>query len=168
VLNLGLNDTTVEALAKQSGDTRFAYDSYRRFITMLSDVVLGIDSPPLRGDPRRPQGSQRYMLDTDLSARRLGALGRAATKERLEEELGEPFPQDPPCAAVGAISAVFGSWMKPARHHLSPPARHSGKLGHRGSTCRRWCSGNMGETSATRGGVHPQPVDREKQLYGSS
>ena len=77
VLNLGLNDETVEALAKKSGDRRFAYDSYRRFITMYSDVVLGIDAPSLRGNPRRAQGPQRLHARHRSRRRRLGRAGRA-------------------------------------------------------------------------------------------
>ena len=76
VLNLGLNDVTVAALAKKSGDRRFAYDSYRRFITMYADVVLGIAPPSLRGNPRRAQGTQRLHARHRSRSRRLGAAGR--------------------------------------------------------------------------------------------
>ena len=80
VLNLGLNDETVEALAKKSGDRRFAYDSYRRFITMYSNVVLGIEPPSLRGNPRRPQGPQRLHARHRSRRRRLGGARRRATR----------------------------------------------------------------------------------------
>ena len=80
VLNLGLNDETVEALAKKSGDRRFAYDSYRRFITMYSDVVLGVEPSSLRGNPRRPQGPQRLHARHRSLRRRTGRSWSAATR----------------------------------------------------------------------------------------
>src|SRR6202030_4034338 len=110
VLNLGLNDLTVEALARQSGDRRFAYDSYRRFITMYSDVVLGIEHHQFEDILDDIKDRAGYTLDTDLDADDWVALV-ARYKERLEEERGEPFPQDPHAQLWGAIGAVFGSWM---------------------------------------------------------
>jgi pyruvate,orthophosphate dikinase len=110
VLNLGLNDETVEALAQKSGDRRFAYDSYRRFITMYSDVVLGVGHHHFEEILDDHKDRNGYSLDTDLTAKDWEALvGRY--KEKLEEEHGEPFPQDPFKQLWGAISAVFGSWM---------------------------------------------------------
>src|SRR5712671_2154141 len=94
VLNLGLNDTTVEALAKRSGDRRFAFDSYRRFITMYSDVVLGIGHHHFEEILDDHKDRNGYSLDTDLTADDWIAMVERF-KERLEEELGEPFPQDP-------------------------------------------------------------------------
>ena len=84
VLNLGLNDVTVAALAEKSGDRRFAYDSYRRFITMYSDVVLGIAAPSLRGNPRRAQGPQRLHARHRSRRRRLGAARRSLQGARRE------------------------------------------------------------------------------------
>src|SRR5712675_992581 len=110
VLNLGLNDATVEALAKNSGDKRFAYDSYRRFITMYSDVVLGVGHHHFEEILDDHKDRKAYELDTDLEADDwVELVGRY--KERLEEEHGAPFPQDPHEQLWGAISAVFGSWM---------------------------------------------------------
>src|SRR5579862_8099012 len=93
VLNLGLNDQTVEALAEMSGDRRFAYDSYRRFITMYSDVVLGFEHSHFEDILDDHKDRQGYLLDTDLVAEDWVELV-ARYKERLEEERGEPFPQD--------------------------------------------------------------------------
>src|SRR6185437_8454360 len=110
VLNLGLNDETVEALAKKSGDRRFAYDSYRRFITMYSDVVLGLGHEHFEELLDHHKERQGYHLDTDLMADDWAELTELY-KKRVQEELGQPFPQDPHAQLWGAIGAVFGSWM---------------------------------------------------------
>src|ERR1700712_4511096 len=94
VLNLGLNDQTVEALARKSGDKRFAYDSYRRFITMYSDVVLGIGHHHFEEILDDHKDRNGYMLDTDLEADDWAGLVQRY-KERRAEEHDEPFPQDP-------------------------------------------------------------------------
>src|SRR6201993_4633161 len=110
VLNLGLNDVTVRALAAKSGDRRFALDSYRRFITMYSDVVLGIGHHHFEEILDEHKDRAGYTLDTDLSADDWVELVRLY-KERLEAKHGEPFPQDPHVQLWGAIGAVFRSWM---------------------------------------------------------
>lgn len=110
VLNLGLNDETVEGLAKQSGDARFAYDSYRRFIQMYSDVVLGIDHYTFEELLDLAKEDKGVSEDTDLTEADLRELV-AAYKATVEKELGEPFPQNPQDQLWGAIGAVFGSWM---------------------------------------------------------
>src|SRR5262249_33517003 len=110
VLNLGLNDATVEALARKSGDKRFAYDSYRRFITMYSDVVLGVGHHHFEEILDDHKDRHGYTLDTDLSAEDWVKLVKRY-KQRVAEEHGEPFPQDPRNQLWGAIGAVFGSWM---------------------------------------------------------
>src|SRR5262245_31265996 len=102
VLNLGLNDATVEALAKKSGDQRFAYDSYRRFITMYSDVVLGLPHHHFEEILDDHKDKNGYTLDTDLSADDWVELVERY-KERLEEEHGAPFPQDPHEQLWGAL-----------------------------------------------------------------
>src|SRR5689334_13564673 len=94
VLNLGLNDVTVEALARSSGDRRFAYDSYRRFITMYSDVVLGIGHEHFEEILEFHKEQKGYVLDTDLSAEDWAELIKRY-KARVKEETGEDFPQDP-------------------------------------------------------------------------
>jgi pyruvate,orthophosphate dikinase len=110
VLNLGLNDKTVEGLARQSGDARFAYDSYRRFIQMYSDVVLGVEHhlfEALLDDHKNARG---LVLDTELGGDDWKAVVEAY-KNQVATELGKPFPQDPGDQLWGAIGAVFGSWM---------------------------------------------------------
>src|SRR6188472_2217556 len=110
VLNLGLNDETVEALAKKSGDRRFAYDSYRRFITMYSDVVLGVGHEHFEEILELHKDQKGLTLDTELSADDWAELIKRY-KARVKEETGEDFPQDPQKQLWGAIGAVFGSWM---------------------------------------------------------
>src|SRR5580704_8445300 len=110
VLNLGLNDVTVAALAQKSGDKRFAYDSYRRFITMYSDVVLGIAHHHFEEILDEHKDRNGYTLDTDLDAADWEQLV-VRYKGRVEKEKGQPFPHDPHAQLWGAIGAVFGSWM---------------------------------------------------------
>lgn len=110
VLNLGLNDETVEGLAEQSGDARFAYDSYRRFIQMYSDVVLGIDHYTFEELLDLAKEDKGVSQDTDLTEADLRELV-AVYKATVEKDLGEPFPQNPQDQLWGAIGAVFGSWM---------------------------------------------------------
>src|SRR5690242_11461686 len=110
VLNLGLKDTAVEALAALSGDRRFAYDSYRRFITMYSDVVLGLEHHHFEDLLDAHKDRKGYQLDTDLDADDwITLVGRY--KEAVKNETGRDFPQDPHDQLWGAIGAVFLSWM---------------------------------------------------------
>ena len=109
VLNLGLNDATVEGLAATSGDARFAWDSYRRFIQMYSDVVLGLDHGRFEEALEIAKEDRGYNLDTELSARDWQALV-AEYKALVEELWGKPFPQEVHDQLWGAIGAVFGSW----------------------------------------------------------
>ena len=110
VLNLGLNDETVEGLAIGSGDERFAWDSYRRFIQMYSDVVLELDHGAFEEALEIAKEDRGYVLDTELSAENLKAL--VATYKRLvEEQWGKPFPQDVGEQLWCAVGAVFGSWQ---------------------------------------------------------
>ncbi|HEY6254717.1 MAG TPA: pyruvate, phosphate dikinase [Xanthobacteraceae bacterium] len=164
VLNLGLNDVTVEAVAKQSGDARFAYDSYRRFITMYSDVVLGVEHHLFEEILDDHKDRRGLTLDTELSADDWIALV-ARYKERLAEERGEPFPQDPQEQLWGAIGAVFGSWMNQRaityrRLHAIP--EHWGTA----VNIQAMVFGNMGETSATGVAFTRNPSTGEKRLYG--
>jgi pyruvate,orthophosphate dikinase len=164
VLNLGLNDATVEALAKQSGDRRFAYDSYRRFITMYSDVVLGIEHHHFEEILDDLKDRRGYTLDTDLEADDWVALV-ARYKERLEEEHGEPFPQEPHAQLWGAIGAVFGSWMN---QRAITYRRLHGIPEHWGTAVnvQAMVFGNMGDTSATGVAFTRNPSTGEKRLYG--
>src|SRR6478736_4935617 len=164
VLNLGLNDETVAALARKSGDPRFAYDSYRRFITMYSDVVLGIDAHHFEEILDEHKDSKGYMLDTDLEADDWKELVDHY-KERVKEERGEDFPQDPHAQLWGAIGAVFGSWMNQRaityrRLHSIPESWGTAV------NVQAMVFGNMGETSATGVAFTRNPSTGEKRLYG--
>src|SRR5215467_10253461 len=164
VLNLGLNDETVVSLAEKSGDRRFAYDSYRRFITMYSDVVLGVDHHHFEDILDDHKDRNSYELDTDLGADDWAELVERY-KERVEEELGEPFPQDPAKQLWGAIGAVFGSWMNQRaityrRLHNIPESWGTAV------NVQAMVFGNMGETSATGVAFTRNPSTGEKTLYG--
>ena len=110
ILNLGLNDETVEALAKESGDARFAYDSYRRFIQMFSDVVLGVEHHNFEDVLEEHKDRLGKSLDTELTGDDWKAVVKDF-KKLVQDERGEGFPQDPQAQLWGAIGAVFGSWM---------------------------------------------------------
>ena len=164
VLNLGLNDVTVKALATKSGDRRFALDSYRRFITMYSDVVLGIDHHHFEEILDDHKDRAGYTLDTDLNADDLEELV-ARYKERVKEERDEPFPQDPNAQLWGAIGAVFGSWMNQRaityrRLHNIPESWGTAV------NVQAMVFGNMGESSATGVAFTRNPSTGEKKLYG--
>jgi pyruvate, orthophosphate dikinase len=164
VLNLGLNDVTVAALAEKSGDKRFAYDSYRRFITMYSDVVLGIPHHHFEEILDEHKDLNGYTLDTDLDAADWEQLV-ARFKERVEEHSGTPFPQDPHAQLWGAIGAVFGSWMN---QRAITYRRLHGIPGNWGTAVnvQAMVFGNMGETSATGVAFTRNPSTGEKKLYG--
>ena len=164
VLNLGLNDETVEALAKKSGDRRFAYDSYRRFITMYSDVVLGVGHEHFEELLDHHKERQGYSLDTDLTADDWAELV-VRYKKRVHDELGQPFPQDPHQQLWGAIGAVFSSWMNQRantyrRLHNIPESWGTAV------NVQAMVFGNMGETSATGVAFTRNPSTGEKKLYG--
>ncbi len=164
VLNLGLNDETVEALAKKSGDRRFAYDSYRRFITMYSDVVLGVGHEHFEELLDRHKERQGYSLDTDLTADDWAELVEQY-KKRLQQQRGEPFPQDAQEQLWGAIGAVFGSWMN--QRAITYRKLHG--LPESWGTAvnvQAMVFGNMGETSATGVAFTRNPSTGEKKLYG--
>jgi pyruvate,orthophosphate dikinase len=110
ILNLGLNDETAEGLAHRSGDARFAYDSYRRFVQMYSDVVLGVEHHTFEDLLERHKEKLNVSLDTELEADDWRELV-AAYKAAVLHELGTPFPEDVEDQLWGAIGAVFGSWM---------------------------------------------------------
>src|SRR5665213_1446447 len=164
VLNLGLNDETVAALAKKSGDRRFAYDSYRRFITMYSDVVLGIGHEHFEELLDHHKERQGYSLDTDLTDDDWAELTERY-KKRVKDELGHDFPQDPHAQLWGAIGAVFGSWMNQRantyrRLHNIPESWGTAV------NVQAMVFGNMGDTSATGVAFTRNPSTGEKKLYG--
>ncbi len=164
VLNLGLNDVTVEALAQSSGDRRFAYDSYRRFITMYSDVVLGVGHDHFEEMLETHKEKNGHTLDTDLSADDWAELiGRY--KARVKEETDEDFPQDPHKQLWGAIGAVFGSWMN-ARANTYRRLHNIPESWGTAVNVQAMVFGNMGETSATGVAFTRNPSTGEKALYG--
>src|SRR5438874_1529545 len=164
VLNLGLNDATVEAMANKSGDRRFAYDSYRRFITMYSDVVLGFPHHHFEEILDDYKDKNGYSLDTDLSADDWVELV-ARYQQRLKEEHGEPFPQDPEQQLWGAIGAVFGSWMN-QRAITYRRLHHIPESWGTAVSVQAMVFGNMGETSATGVAFTRNPSTGDKRLYG--
>ena len=164
VLNLGLNDETVEALGHNAGDARFAWDSYRRFIQMYGDVVMGLGHESFEEILEDEKARLGHDLDTDLSAvewQHVVGLYKAL----IEEELGEPFPQDPLVQLWGAIGAVFASWMNPRaityRHLHAIPAEWGTAV-----TVQAMVFGNLGSTSATGVAFTRNPSTGEKALYG--
>ena len=164
VLNLGLNDATVAALAKKSGDRRFAYDSYRRFVTMYADVVLGIGHDHFEEILDEHKERNGYTLDTDLEAGDWEELV-SVFKQRIEQETGKAFPQDPQAQLWGAVGAVFGSWMNQRaityrRLHGIPESWGTAV------NVQAMVFGNMGETSATGVAFTRNPSTGEKKLYG--
>ncbi|WP_460450052.1 pyruvate, phosphate dikinase [Alsobacter sp. SYSU BS001988] len=164
VLNLGLNDVTVEAIAASSGDARFAYDSYRRFIQMYSDVVLGVEHHHFEDILEEYKDRKAYSLDTDLSADDWRLIV-SRFKETVQKELGRPFPQDPKDQLWGAIGAVFGSWMNQRANKYRElhgiPASWGTAV-----NVQAMVFGNLGDTSATGVAFTRNPSTGEKELYG--
>jgi pyruvate, orthophosphate dikinase len=163
VLNLGLNDVTVEALAK-SADPRFAYDSYRRFIQMYSNVVLDIEHHHFEELLEGFKDERGYSLDTELSADDWKSVV-SRYKELVASEHDTPFPQDPHDQLWGAINAVFGSWMNQRaityrRLHNIPESWGTAV------NVQAMVFGNMGEDSATGVAFTRDPSTGEKALYG--
>jgi len=164
VLNLGLNDSTVEALAVKAQDRRFAYDSYRRFITMYSDVVLGVEHHHFEEILEHYKERKGYGLDTDLEADDWIALV-GQYKKRVKAEIGKDFPQAPTDQLWGAIGAVFGSWMN-ARAITYRRLHNIPESWGTAVSVQAMVFGNMGETSATGVAFTRNPSTGEKQLYG--
>jgi len=164
VLNLGLNDETVEGLARASGDPRFAYDSYRRFIQMYGDVVLGVDHHHFEELLELHKEERGLTLDTELGAEDWRALV-AAYKEKVLSELGKPFPQDPAEQLWGAIGAVFGSWMN--QRAITYRKLHAIPAGWGTAVnVQAMVFGNMGDDCATGVAFTRDPSTGEKIFYG--
>ncbi|MGC1270221.1 MAG: pyruvate, phosphate dikinase [Croceibacterium sp.] len=164
VLNLGLNDATVEGLAATSGDDRFAWDSYRRFIQMYSDVVLGVDHGLFEEALDVAKEDNGYYADTELTADDWRALV-AQYKAIVAEERGEPFPQDVTVQLWGAIAAVFDSWdsdrAKVYRRLNDIPGDWGTAV-----NVQAMVFGNMGDTSATGVAFTRDPATGERAYYG--
>src|ERR1700744_619346 len=164
VLNLGLNAATADGLAKLTGDARFAYDSYRRFIQMYSDVVLGVEHALFEEILDAQKEEKGIELDTELSADDLKKIARLF-RERVAKELGRPFPEDVHEQLWGAIGAVFGSWHSPRaktyRRMYNIPEEWGTAV-----TVQAMVFGNRGETSATGVAFTRDPSTGENILYG--
>jgi pyruvate,orthophosphate dikinase len=164
VLNLGLNDETVKGVIKQSGDERFAYDSYRRFIQMYSNVVLGMSGEILEDLLEEMKEERGVELDTQLSAADMKALVQQF-KDKVKETLGRDFPTDPREQLWGAIGAVFGSWMNPRaityRRLNNIPAEWGTAV-----NVQAMVFGNMGDDCATGVAFTRNPSTGEKIFFG--
>ncbi len=164
VLNLGLNDKTVLGLAEKSGNKRFAFDSYRRFIQMYSDVVLGVDHYNFEVILDEKKHEFGASADTDLSAENLEEIA-TLFKEKVKEELGREFPQDVNEQLWGAVEAVFASWMNERatiyRQLNDIPASWGTAV-----NVQSMVFGNMGDTSATGVAFTRNPSTGVKELYG--
>jgi len=164
ILNLGLNDKTVEGLAKRSKDRRFAYDSYRRFIQMYADVVLGVDHGVFEDILENFKNLNGLSSDTELSADDWAEIIEEY-KAAVEGQLGKPFPQDVTEQLYGAIAAVFGSWQNARaktyrRLHDIPDSWGTAV------TVQAMVFGNLGETSATGVAFTRNPSTGAKEVYG--
>lgn len=164
VLNLGLNDATVGGLANQSGDPRFAYDSYRRFIQMFADVVMGVGHHHFEHILQRHKTVCGLALDTDLSATDWQDV-IMEYKMKIRQEAGKDFPQDPHTQLWDAIAAVFRSWSN-AR---AVTYRKLHNISHDWGTAvnvQAMVFGNMGDDSATGVAFSRDPATGENTLYG--
>ncbi len=164
VLNLGLNDETTKGLARLSGDGRFAYDSYRRFIHMYADVVLGVDHHLFEEALEAYKDQKDYVMDTDLKAADWEHMANFY-KKIVETETGHAFPQNPREQLWGALGAVFNSWMNARaityrRLHDIPQSWGTAV------TVQAMVFGNMGEDCATGVAFTRNPSTGEKEYYG--
>lgn len=164
ILNLGLNDQTVEGLAKSSNNPRFAWDSYRRFIQMYSDVVMGMNSSLLEVTLEDMKEDKHYKADTELTVDDLKLLVKKF-KELVHQMTGQSFPTDPWEQLWGAVSAVFHSWNTPRaityRELHSIPASWGTAV-----NVQSMVFGNMGDDSATGVAFTRNPSTGEKAFYG--
>ena len=164
VLNLGLNDVTVEGLAKKSGDERFAWDSYRRFVQMYGDVVMGLDHHDFEDILDTYKREEDIAQDTDIAADGWKDIVKEY-KALVERELGKPFPDDPKEQLWGAISAVFKSWMVPR----AITYRRINEIPESWGTAvnvQSMVFGNMGDDCATGVAFTRDPSTGENFFYG--
>ena len=164
VLNLGLNDETVEGLAKTSGDERFAWDSYRRFIQMYSDVVLELDHDAFEEALEIIKEDNGFFTDTEMESKHWKALV-TEYKGLVEKLWGKPFPQDVHDQLWGAVSAVFGSWQAERAKVYRRLNDIPGEWGT-AVNVQAMVFGNMGETSATGVAFTRNPSTGESLYYG--
>jgi pyruvate,orthophosphate dikinase len=164
ILNLGLNDRSVEGLASRSGDERFALDSYRRFVQMFGDVVMGVDGHLFEDALDRAKLDRGVREDVDLDAGDLRKL-LATFREIYRSGTGEDFPQEPSDQLARAVEAVFRSWNTP---RAATYRRHEGIADDLGTAVNvvQMVFGNMGPTSATGVAFTRNPSTGERELYG--
>jgi pyruvate,orthophosphate dikinase len=164
ILNLGLNEDTVQGLAARSGNARFAYDSYRRFIQMYSNVVLGVEHSVFEDMLEAHKNLNGHALDTDLGADDWQSVVREYLAA-VESETGKPFPQDTGAQLWGAIAAVFGSWdnerAKTYRRIHGIPDSWGTAV-----NVQAMVFGNLGPTSATGVGFTRNPSTGAREVYG--
>ncbi len=168
ILNLGLNDETVKGLIASTGNERFAYDSYRRFIAMYSDVVLGVGK---HGESNffdeildHKKEEKGVVADTDLDAKDLKEIVKEF-KALVKKRSGKPFPEDPKDQLWGAISAVFRSWMNPRAIEYRK-IYHIPEEWGTAVNVMAMVYGNMGEDSGTGVAFTRSPATGENKLYG--
>ncbi|NEI67956.1 pyruvate, phosphate dikinase [Rhizobium lusitanum] len=164
VLNLGLNDATVQALGHDAGDARFAWDSYRRFIQMYADVVMGLDNEVFEEILEDEKARFGHEFDTDLTAVEWQHVV-SIYKTVIEEELGEAFPQEPEVQLWGAVGAVFSSWMN-ARAVTYRQLHNIPEAWGTAVNIQAMVFGNLGNSSATGVAFTRNPSTGEKELYG--
>ncbi len=164
ILNLGLNDETVSGLVKLTGDPRFVFDSYRRFIQMYANVVLGIDHGVFEDLLESYKNLNAMSLDTELSAADWQAIVEQY-KEAVLTELDKPFPQDVQQQLWGAIAAVFGSWQN-SRAKTYRLLNNIPDSWGTAVNVQAMVFGNMGDSSATGVAFTRNPATGDKEIYG--
>ncbi|EJP6472881.1 pyruvate, phosphate dikinase [Clostridium sp. L74] len=164
ILNLGLNDKTVESLSRLTNNERFAYDSYRRFIQMFSDVVMGIDKRDFEDVLDQVKEERGVQYDTDLTSEDLKKVV-AKFKEIYKKEMEEDFPQEPKKQLLAAVTAVFGSWDNPRAIVYRRLNDIPGDWGT-AVNVQSMVFGNMGETSGTGVAFTRNPSTGENKIFG--
>lgn len=164
ILNLGLNDVAVEGFAKKTGNPRFAYDSYRRFIQMFSDVVMEVEKAKFEEILDNVKEERGAKLDTDLDADALREVIKRY-KELFHDEIGHEFPQEPKDQLLEAVKAVFRSWNNPRAIYYRRMNDIPGDWGT-AVNVQAMVFGNMGETSGTGVAFTRNPATGEANIYG--
>ena len=164
ILNLGMNNVVAEGFSAKTGNPRFVYDSYRRFIQMYSDVVLGVDHDHFEEALAEMKNDRGFTLDTELTADDLKKLV-VIYLDIVQKHYGKPFPQDPREQLKGAVNAVFGSWRNPRANTY----RRLNSIPEEWGTAvnvQAMVFGNMGDTSGTGVAFTRDPATGEKVFYG--
>ncbi|MCF7915078.1 MAG: pyruvate, phosphate dikinase, partial [Spirochaetaceae bacterium] len=164
ILNLGINDNAVAGLAKKTGNERFGWDAYRRFIQMFSDVAMGLDLQLFEGELEKAKEAKGVELDTDLDAEDLKKLVEVY-KRVYKEQQGEDFPQDPKDQMYKSINAVLGSWMNEKAIKYRKINDITGLLGT-AVNVQSMVFGNFGENSGTGVAFTRDPSTGEKVFFG--